>query len=250
MPARNRSHNVSNADIVEVKKMRQGLEAAPEAPAPAPKLTGKAAFANFIRYYGVYILIGIAAAAFIVYLVYTVVNNKKPDCLVVVNTGPQSLQAVTGEYSEIFEGMTTDTNGDGRTLIEVMDCSYDTETGNPEINTAMAVKYQAQFGIEYAQLFILSEETLKNMDEQLEGNFLVDDLGLSEYNGKAVKLNGTRYEEIYRKSAGTGFEGNVYLCMRRVSADTAKTKRGKAADRAARDIIASVNKEVLAENGG
>lgn len=238
-------HNVHNDDLIELKKIKQGLIDTPDTAGQAEKkkLTGWPAVANFLRYNGVYIAVGIAVVTMLGFYIFSLVTKVTPDCLIVANTGAASLQEVAGEYSDMFTQLCPDSNQDDVALASVIDCSYDPEMTNAQELGARIMKFQAQFSIEYAQLFILNYDTMVKLENESDGDLWVDDLDLMEYNGKAVKLNGTEFEEIYKQSVGFGFTEDVYLCMRKSGDTIANSKKGKAAITAARQIITEVNKQ-------
>lgn len=239
------THNVHNDDLIELKKIKQGLVDAPTAVQHTEKvkLTGWPAVANFLRYNGLPILIGILIIAAIGYYIFDRIQQKTPDCLIVANTGALSLQGVAENYAEIFTAHCPDSNDDGVALASVIDCSYDESTTNAQELSARILKFQAQFSIEYAQLFILNYDNMVNLENESDGDLWVDDLQLKEYNGKAVKLNGTEFEEIYKQETGFGFPEDIYLCMRKTGDAIAESKSGKASIKAARQILTELNEQ-------
>lgn len=239
-------HNVHNDDLIEIKKIRQGLEDAPVTAAPTEKvkLTGWPAVANFLHYNGIPILIGILIVIGVVYFIVDRINYKTPDCLIVANTGALSLQGVVEDYAKIIAEYCPDSNNDGKAYPSVIDCSYDEKLADTQELSARVMKFQVQFSVDYAQLFILNYDNMIKLENEVNGELWVDDLGLMEYNGKAVKLNGTVFEEIYKEKTGSGFPYDVYLCMRKSNESITKSKKGKAAIIAARQIITEINEQV------
>ena len=246
MSSENRqTHNVHNDDLIELKKIKQGLADVPAGTTHAQKekLTGWPAVVNFLRYNGLPILAGLLVVFLLGYYIVTLVQKKTPDCLIVANTGAASLQEVAQAYSEAFTAYCPDSNGDGTAMASVIDCSYDEDTTNAQELSARILKFQAQFSIEYAQLFILNYDTMVKLENESDGDLWVDDLQLKEYNGKAVKLNGTEFEEIYKQTIGIGFTEDVYLCMRKTGDAIANSKNGKASIAAARQILTEINQQ-------
>lgn len=241
----NKSHNVHNDDLIELKKMRQGLIDTPTiSNEPKPKLTGWPAFANFIQYNKFYILAGLAIILAITLFVRSCITKIEPDCLVVANIGSYGLDTVTESYSQIFSEICSDTNGDGTPLVSVVDCSYNEETTDAQKLTTNIMKFQTQFSINYAQLFILNYDNMVKLENISDGDLWVDDLDLKEYNGKAIKLNGTKFEQIYREKTGVGFNEDLYLCMRKSNKKITKSKDGKSAIKAAREIMTNLNNQI------
>ncbi len=238
-----KSHNVNNKDLIELKKMRQGLISPPKNDdVPKQKLKGFPAFANFLRYHVWHIVVIACAFVFVVSLGKKILTEKTPDCLVVINTGAMNLTEVSKEYSEFLAQYCPDSNDDGKTLVEVLDCSYDENGTNYEEVGARATKFKLQFNINYAQLFILSYDNMVKLDKETDGGLWVDTLNLSEYNGKAVKLNGTKFDEILKANDGIGYTEDVYLCMRKSGEKIANSKSGKAAIKAAKEMLIKIDK--------
>lgn len=238
-------HNVHNDDLIELKKMKQGLIDVSEIPkTPKQKLTGWPAFTNYLRYHIWHIISVVVIVAMLSSYLYVRVTTKTPDCLIVTNTGMLSLNSVTEEYSKEFSKLCTDTNGDGVPLIDLVDCSYSDEMTNAEEINALILKFQAQFNINYAQLFILNYETMVKLDEETEGGLWIKDLNLKDYDGKAVKLNGTKFEEIIKSKNKVGFAEDVYICMRRSGDKISGSKQGKAAIKAARQVLTELNNQI------
>ncbi|MBQ7288364.1 MAG: hypothetical protein IJW78_01425 [Clostridia bacterium] len=239
------SHNVRNRDLIELKKMKQGLvETTTDKQPESKKLTGWPAVVNFLRYNGICILVAIIILAISIHLIYSRITMKKPDCMVVVNTGAITLQETANDYAKIFTELCPDANGDGAALASVIDCSYDEDATDAQALSAHFMKFQSQFSVEYAQLFILNYDTMARLDNETDGGLWVDDLQLKEYNGKAIKLNGTEFETLYKKqTGGIGFTEDIYLCMRKTGGAIAESKRGKAAATAARQILTELNNQ-------
>lgn len=238
-------HNVHNDDLIELKKIKQGLIDAPAAqPKPNPKLTGWPAITNFLRYNSVYLVVGVIIIAFAAAYIHSLIVNKKPDCLIIANTGAYTVQNVADDYTVLFSKYCPDSNGDGVALASVLDCSYDKKDTNVQELSARITKFQAQFSIDYVQLFILNYDTMVELENESNGDLWVDDLQLKEYNGKAIKLNGTEFEEIYKQKYGMGFTQDIYLCMRKTGSSLSKSKRGKASIEAARQILTELNNQI------
>ena len=238
-------HNVNNDDLIEIKKMKQGLIDVIEIPkTPKQKLTGWPAFTNYLRYHIWHIVSVVVVIALLSSYLYTRVTTKTPDCLIVANTGMLSLNSATKEYSKEFSKLCSDTNGDGVSLIELVDCSYSDEMTDAEEINALVLKFQAQFNVNYAQLFILNYKTMVKLDEETEGGLWIKDLNLKDYNGKAIKLNDTKFEEIIKSKNGVGFAEDVYICMRRSGDKISGSKRGKAAIKAAREVLKELNNQL------
>ncbi len=234
------SHNRRDDDLIRLKRIRQGLEEAPvEEHKEPPKLTGKAAAANFWVYHRVYFIIGALALAIVVGIVVTIVRNKRPDIVIAAQTGGTGFGAATEQLDEYFSNICGDTNGDGVKKAEIIDCSYNPDSDSG-VSMAMQMKFQAQFGDNSAVLFVLDDDAVAKYADVSEGNLWVDDPNFKEYNGIALKLNGTAVEKKYKEITGSGFSKNIYLCVRQLSDKNAKSKRGKAALKAADKIVAEI----------
>ena len=239
----NKSHNVNNKDLIELKKMRQGLISPPKNDdAPKQKLKGFPAFANFLRYHVWHIVVIACAFVFVVSLGKKILTEKTPDCLVVINTGAMNLSEVSNEYAKVLTEYCPDSNGDGKTLVEVLDCSYDENGSNKEEIAARATKFKLQFNVNHAQLFILSYDNMVKLEKEIDGGLWVADLNLSEYDGKAVKLNGTKFDEILKENDDIGYTEDVSLCMRKSGKHIANSKNGKPAIKAAKEILFELDK--------
>lgn len=234
----NKSHNVRDEELIELLKAKQGLtEVETIKKSEKIELHGAAKVRNYL-YYAAPTIAVIAIICIIAFSIgKSIITSKRPDVTVVINTGSCAMDTITDQISREFEKYCIDSNGDKTVLVETAECSFDVNSKNYTETEAKSTKFQIQFSRDNAQLFILTYDYLDEFEKSEDGGFWVDDLGLPDYGGKAIKLNGTVFEEIYRQNYSCGFPEDFYLCMRKVSDKQASSKQGKPALEAGKNIL-------------
>lgn len=202
-------------EFLELKKMQSGEAAPPPKPseiAIVPK-TPKEKWNNFWFQYKWHVF-GIAATL-VVLAVLTVqcATRTKYDIEVVYFTYSAVLDSQTEAVADYISRCATDVNGDGEINVQVINCSYNNNSGDTQYKYTMMTKLQSLIAADNeALLYITDKESYKYLSELAsDGLFDTEPISFGDEFYKATELEGLgRLPEDLgiscRKVDGTVFE--------------------------------------------
>ncbi|MBQ7726523.1 MAG: hypothetical protein IJT66_05195, partial [Clostridia bacterium] len=144
-------------EFLKLKKMQHGEMKAPPKPSEVAILpkTPKEKIANFWFQYKWYVTALTALAVVVAVLVAQCASRVSYDLQIVYFTYQAAIDEQTGEVAAYFEDLAEDINGDGEVHVQVVNCSFEKESGNSQYGYTMMTKLQAMLaGDESAMLFI------------------------------------------------------------------------------------------------
>ena len=203
-------------DFLELKKMQSGEIVVEAKTEPEGPRTFGEWIKNFWYHYKVHTLLTLFLATAIAIGITQCVTRPRYDAEVVLYTrnfySAEQIELLTEYLTPYF----SDTNEDGQVLIAISDCSYTTENtfdSNETNNKASKLNATIASGVE-AQLYILDNETLKQLDELAKnyGGFLIDSAPLPQEVNEIKDSQGNKIPENLiigrRVLKGTVMESN------------------------------------------
>lgn len=165
-------------DFLELKKMQSG-EITPDAPkSPEKPKTFTEKVKNYWYHFKIQIILLIFLIIALAICVTQCATRDNYDAEIILYTknsySAQQVERLTEYLTQFF----TDTNGDGKVLIQISDCSYSTEgTYDSNYTNMLATKLNATIasGVE-TQLYILDAAYLEQLNDLASdyGGFLID----------------------------------------------------------------------------
>ncbi len=165
---------------------------------------------NFWYYYKVHTIIGLLVAALIGVTVSQCANRESPDYTVILYMQKELSEQMTDAVSAEMERYGKDCNGDGKVIVEIVNCSYD-PNGSREVTLGSIGKMQAQLALPDAPLMITDQHTFADLDEQ--GVFAVRD-DLPDQDGKALALKDTPLYQAVNGIKANYLVNELYLSIR------------------------------------
>lgn len=178
-------------ELIELKKMRQGLTEPETVAATSSEVTAVSKWKNFWYYNGTFVIIIAVIAAVIAFTVSQCAQTKHPDLTVVLYCNAEIPTNSVLLMEEEFAKHCEDYNGDGTVYVRVANCSL-TEGGvHTEQGNAKATQLWAQFSNEEAIMYIVDDEYYHKLENIVENGFIDTSLGLPDKNGSAYKISNT-----------------------------------------------------------
>lgn len=214
--------------MLELQKARlENDNSALQSPPPKP-LTRWEKVKNFFYYYKYRMLTIALIVAMLTIMVYQIANKPKYDCNVVLFLNETVTSDVSEQFAAELQKYCPDANGDGKVLVQVLNCSVsDEDSMNIEFMNAQVQKFAAQFNIAENQLFILGGDVLEVFNQQYEdedGNQVTatdsywdNTLNLPAQNGTALDLSGSPLDDIFRDKYGVHVPDGMFLLRRNMA---------------------------------
>lgn len=176
---------------------------------------------NFWYYHKYHLLIGLAVAAVIAVLAAQCASNQSPDYTVILAMQKSVPDEVAEVMAREFEKYGEDRNGDGRVLVEMVNCSYNSNDTNNTRVMAQIGKLQAQLSLPDSMLIVTDPQYFATLDQQ--GVF--EEAGfLPNQDGKAFNLKETPMEQAVNALSANFFPKEFYLSKRKVAGSTIAEK--------------------------
>lgn len=174
------------------------------------KMTLRQRLQNFWYYYKVHTMIGLLVAALLAVFAAQCGSRVTPDYTVVLYMRKELSEPMTDAMAAELQRFGADRNGDGRIVVEIVNCSYDAGARN-EVVMGSIGKMQGQLSLPDAPLMITDKHTFADLDEQ--GVFAVRD-DLPDLGGKALQLKGTPLYEAVNSVKPNYLVNDLYLSIR------------------------------------
>lgn len=112
----------------------------PEPPREKHEMTKKEKWKNWWDYHLWHVVIGIIAAALVIYFIVEAVSNVKPDYQIAIMTDTMLPTGISDALGTALEAYADDFNGDGKVVVQVneYEIPLDTEAATVDANTLMA----------------------------------------------------------------------------------------------------------------
>lgn len=229
--------------LIELNKMRQGLAQAPEqVKVEAAPQTPKAKWEHFWYYNKWYVIVVVLLSLFTAVCISQCNKRTKYDYIAMLYCDRELSDIQTEEIAASLARFGEDTNGDGKVLVDVINCSYDKNT-NYSVKTSKSSKIQANLTNEQVLLYITDDKAYEYYTGTLYKDFFVD-LGLPAKNGTAITLN----DKIYQFGAddiGLPQDLTLQISRRAVTNTTIENHKGveqnvKNADKLLSNISAKI----------
>ena len=205
-----RKREKAQKDLLELKKMQQGIlpsdEETKKAPVRTPE-TFKEKKDNFfyhhkIAFYGVILVLAVVA-----FLIIDTATSVKYDETLVLFTHERYFESQTSVIETFFERY----DKNGKINVSVYDCSYNSDSGY-QFQLDQRSRAQARITAGNVMLFLLDESSIKDLRENLEYELFPEE-------------NRVNVTALIEKTEGTNFtQKDMYLCLREIDGTTAKGK--------------------------
>lgn len=222
--------------MLELQKARlENDNSALQSPPPKP-LTRWEKVKNFFYYYKYRMLTVVLVIAVVVLMVYQIANKPKYDCNVVLFLNETVTNDVSEQFAKELQNYCPDANGDGKVLVQVINCSVsDEDSLNVEFMNAQVQKFAAQFSLAENQLFILGGDLLEVFNQQYkEGEGLTAEdkqsywdstLQLPAKDGTALDVSGSPLDDLFRDKYGVHVPDGMFLLRRNMTYVDASDKK-------------------------
>ncbi len=194
----------SKIELIKMRSQENSDEHIPYQDEIKPK-TFKEKVINFWEYYKTAVISVIIAAVLLSVLVAQCATKKQEDLKIVIFDNQIVPHSQIAKMEEYFASVCGDINGDGETVVTVVDCTFQTGKSTAEYQQTKMQKLQTIIAAdETAMLFITSNETYKFIDDlALDSNLLSDAVALGE--------------EFYQKSsAGLYLREGLTISVRKI----------------------------------
>ncbi len=217
-------------DFLELKKIQNGeMDTGPKPSEVAivPK-TAKEKLQN-IWFHDKWYIIGFLVLAIVIsVMVVQCANRKNYDLKVVIYTQNQ-VSDNTDAMEEYFSSLCDDINGDGQSLVQVINCSYSENPNNTQQKYTVSTKLQSIIVTDADALLFIVDENSYEYFNNISKDF---------FDGQPQKLN----EDFYKKCDNNEIfklPDNLLICCRKVSNNTtiSKDKNAKKFLKASQKIL-------------
>ncbi|MCI8360438.1 MAG: hypothetical protein HFE86_03765 [Clostridiales bacterium] len=165
---------------------------------------------NFWYYYKVHTIIGLLIAALLAVLIAQCGSRVSPDYTVVLYMRKELSEPMTNAMAAELQKFGIDRNGDGKVVVEIVNCSFDTGARN-EVVMGSIGKMQGQLSLPDAPLMITDKHTFADLNEQ--GVFAARG-DLPDQEGKALQLKDTPLYEAVNSVKPNYLVNDLYLSIR------------------------------------
>lgn len=218
-------------ELIELKRQKQQFESNPEeyknkGGTAEIVLTKKQKLSNF-WYYGRNTVIALVIIAVLIAVcVVQCTGRTEYDCTVVLYMKRTALPEMIENVATVMEKYCPDYNGDGEVNVLVVDCAIPDEERMLENGLAGSTRLMGQFASEKAIIYIADKEALLELDQIGGGVFVDNSLSLPEFDGKALKLNGTVFDAAFNVVSEKYTNQFDYYILRRAVIGTAIEGKG------------------------
>lgn len=193
-------------ELVEFKKAKEnGTLEIKSAEKLLPK-TKKEKFFNFLYQYKAALIIVPISVLGVILIISSIVNAPKYDYEILVHGTVQAADEDVDKIKEYILSVAEDTNGDGEVQVLVTNTSYNSADG-PGAGHGKNQKFNIEVMSNRAKIFIVNKEIFDSYD-QLEESLWCDRFALSEFDGKAEKIENTNFGKLEKT------EDEYYVCYR------------------------------------
>lgn len=139
--------------------------------------TAKEKRENWWYYNRIKLIVGTLVAATVIYFVYTVVTQVKPDYTVALMTSYVMPNELSAQLEEHLSQYADDRNGDGKVVVHLMNYTFSDQVANSDPNQMQAsfVKFSADVSSGDSVIFLHNEGAFDYMKNNFEGLFLYND---------------------------------------------------------------------------
>ena len=198
---------------------------------------------NFWVYYKFRIIAVLLVIVIAIFAFATRDNDSDYDIRIVMNIGTVLPQQSIENLTKELEKYCPDFNGDGKSKVKIIDCSYDIEKlqneENKNANTDLQrydSKFSAQFGESEKMLYIMSQSEIDRVNSQTSYKTIVD--------GKASALSGTKLEAAVCKGSDQNLD-DCYIFVRSLIGSVKKDKDSEKYHSQAQKMLEIINKNLL-----
>lgn len=205
-------------DLLELKKMQQGLMDQPAEEQPeyirAPK-TLKEKKENFFYHHKVAFYAVVLLVVIFGFLIFDAATKVKYDTTVVLFTHELYPSSRIEILTELFEENSEDVDKNGKINISIYDCSYSEGDSGYEYQKSQRGKVQTRLMAGNAMLFLFDEVTLNDLRENLEYELFKDEniIDITEIFEENKEDNGSYYPKE-----------RLLLCLREIEGSLAENK--------------------------
>lgn len=198
------------AELVELKKMRQGITEAKQEKVSVDEVK-VSKWKNFWYYNGVFIAIAVVLAVFVAFIVSQCQGTTHPDLTVVLYCNADIPSNTVMLMEEELARHCNDYNSDGEVYVRVVNCSVTSAGIYNEQGNAKATQLWAQFSNEEAIMFLVDDEYYARLKDVVANGFIDTTLGLPDKDGAAYKISNTDLMYVFQANAGLFTEIPAYL---------------------------------------
>ena len=204
----------ARAEFLKLKQMQQGKlapEPKPSEVAYVPKTFGQK-LSNFWFHYKAFVISAVALALVLSMLISQCAKRVKEDIKIIYFTYSVILDEDVRALEGYFEKNIEDLNGDGKTKVTVINCSYPTENKNVEYRNMLYQKMQTALAVE--------EDTYLIITDTESINYFYDN-GMAEaiFEGETLPLNEKFYKEA-KKDGVNGLPSDLQVTCRQKRTNT------------------------------
>ena len=210
-------------DLLELKKMQQGLIDAPENKTEqiSPK-TFKEKKENFFYHYRPIIYGVIVVLAILAFIVFDTVTKTKYDSIPVLFAYEPYPSEYLEELEETLVAFYEDSDQNGEVNISVLDCSFSPSLSGYEYQKNQRGKLQTRIASGESLIFILDEKALTDLEAKLEYDLFKDEniLDISPL----LEEGFAELEKQFIKEEKTYPKEKLFLCLREIEGSLAEEK--------------------------
>ncbi len=221
-------------EFLNLKKMQHGEMSAPPKPsemAILPK-TPKEKAANFWFQYKWHVIATVLITAVLAIMIVQCATKPKYDMEVVYFSYHTVMDEQLAPVKQYLAQYAKDLNGDGKTAIQIINCSYDKNSANTQYAYSIMTKLQAMIaGDENALLFITDPDSYAYFGQLSEEGI---------FEGEPVVFGPRFYEAVHQENWGDLPEGLQISCRRVTDTTLEKKKNVAKIFHASQDLIAAL----------
>lgn len=167
-------------DKIELIKLKEGViseEDIPHETQEEKHYTIWQRIGNFIYHEKAYILFGLAFAALVVFIIYSIVSADHPDMTILYIDNDPNMEYICDDAANVFEPYCEDVNGDGEVMVKMFYVPEELGEDNAasmQMNQAYRTKLVAEFQAGEVIMVIGTERVYKEMG--IYGDGLLQDM--------------------------------------------------------------------------
>lgn len=132
---------------------------------------------NWWYYNRVKLIVGALVAATVIYFIYTIVSQVKPDYTVALMTSYVMPSELSSQLEDRLAQYADDRNGDGKVVVSLVNYAFSDQIANSDPNQMQAsfVKFSADASSGDSVIFLHNEEAFDFMKNDFQGLFCYND---------------------------------------------------------------------------
>lgn len=160
---------------------------------------------NYLYYYKYRIIVTVVLIFALVVCTVQCCSKPKYDYTLVLGVGsvefvPAQIEALEEQISEFG----TDQNGDGKVLVDIIDCTYNEKKSSYSVVTSKRQKMQAVFMKQYDTLLFICDKSCFDWLESIREEGFMENLNLSEEDGRYLDITESSILKNAKENTNSG----------------------------------------------